>query len=259
MTNFIGPRIKIDRAKRHIIDLKAEIDAFHARDPYRVLSHEDSQAGQRVIRVKVIEEIPSSWGAAIGDVVHNLRSSLDLLMNDLVVMAGNQPHRSTQFPVGIEVKELKPSFFEKVRGAEPRTIKLIKRLKPYEGGIGSALWRLHELDIRDKHRLLVPVGAAHRNVIFRPHIPTSDGIELPLLSFAIRPADRQFPLRDGAELYREPLVMAVNTDPQVTLEIAFGDGQIFEGEPVIETLAQLAQAVDRVIGAFDRIASRSRH
>jgi hypothetical protein len=256
IANFIGAKIKIERAKKHIFDLKTEIEAFHARQPYRLFSDEDPQAGQRVFRIKIREEVPPMWGAIVGDATHNLRSSLDLMMNELVVAAGNRPHRLTQFPMGEEIKELKPSFLAKIKGAGSKAERLIKRLKPYDGGseLGSALWRLHEIDIRDKHRLLVPVGAAHRDMTVRFPIKPAAFPDIEFPPITMRPADRQFPLKDGAEIYREPLVMAVESNPKVTVEIAFGEGQIFEGEAVFPTLTQLVELTERVVHIFERRA-----
>jgi hypothetical protein len=254
-TEFIGPRLKIERAKKHVLDLKSEIEAFHQRNPYCLVMDEDPQASQRVFRIKILEKVPPIWGTIVGDAVHNLRASLDLLMNDLVIAAGGRPHRSTQFPIGPEVKELRPSFLEKIKGAKPTAKRLIERLKPYDGGskAGAALWRLHEIDIRDKHRLLVPVGAAHRNIVVRFRMPTPEGTEVEFPPVAIRPADRQFPLKDGDELDREPLAdVAMKPKTEITFEIAFGEGQIFDGEPVFETLNQLIQLVERVVRIFER-------
>jgi hypothetical protein len=237
---FIGPRI--------------------ARQPYSIVSHEDAQAGQRVFRVKIAEEVPPMWGAIIGDIVHNLRASLDLLINELVFAAGNQPHRLTQFPIGAEVKDLKPAFFNKIKGTKPTVAALIKRLKPYQGGTqaGEALWRLHELDIRDKHRLLVPVGAANPGIVMRMRMTGFGGREVEFPAFGLNASDRQFPLKDGAEVYREPLAglgPTMKADVEARFEVAFGEGQIFDGEPLSPTFDQLIQLVERVVGVFERYCS----
>src|SRR5262249_54871851 len=161
------------------------------------------------------------------------------------------PHRGTQFPFGSEVEELKPSFFVKVKGASTAAIDLVKELKPYEGG-NRLLWQLHELDIRDKHRLLVPVGAAHKGITVRFELsdPASGKMfsfpELPILA-----ADRQFPLKDGAELYREPLISALKNETKIDLEIAFGEGQIFDGQEVIGALDKLGSLTASIIGLFE--------
>src|SRR5262249_3666692 len=131
---LFGPKIKIERAKKHVLDLNAEIKASYAREPYCLLCEEDAEAGQRVVRIKIIEEVPPIWGVLWAKTVPTLRSSLDLVMNAMVLANGSVPHRGTQFPFGSEVEELKPSFFVKVKGASTAAIDLVKELKPYEGG-----------------------------------------------------------------------------------------------------------------------------
>ena len=48
--------------------------------------------------------------------------------------------------------------------------------------------------------------------------------------------------------------MAMKPKTEITFEIAFGEGQIFDGEPVVETLTQLIDLVERVVGIFERRA-----
>ena len=86
---------------------------------------------------------------------------------------------------------------------------LIKRAEPYQGA-GNPFWRLHQLDIADKHTLLVPVGVAHKGTTNSDSLadvlnaypdattinlfdmPTAEGIGIivPKLTF---------PLEDGTE------------------------------------------------------------
>ncbi len=109
---LLGVRVKVDRAKKHLADLDTEIREYHARNPYAIIPEIEAETGDEVHRLLIREAIPAHWGAILGDVVHNLRSSLDLLAAEL---------------------------------------------EPYAGG-NDPLWLLHEIDNRDKHRLLVPVG-----------------------------------------------------------------------------------------------------
>jgi hypothetical protein len=41
-------------------------------------------------------------------------------------------------------------------------------------------------------------------------------------------------------------------NPQVTIEIAFGEGQIVDGEPVLPTLKHFIQIVERITNIADR-------
>ena len=55
---------------------------------------------------------------------------------------------------------LNPTTLERYRGVPKVAVDFIKEAEPYQGA-GNPLWRLHQLDITDKHKLLVPVGMAH--------------------------------------------------------------------------------------------------
>ena len=60
---------KLDRADKHAERLKAEIERFLDKQPYRVISEEDAKTGECLIRAKVLERPPVlEWGTRIGDV-----------------------------------------------------------------------------------------------------------------------------------------------------------------------------------------------
>lgn len=74
--------MKLDRAKTHRDALRADVEAFRARDPH---DWEIQQSSYRdpndrltfSIVVKVKEEKPDHWGVVVGDVLTNLRAALD--------------------------------------------------------------------------------------------------------------------------------------------------------------------------------------
>lgn len=55
-----GVRIKIERAKRHIRELEAEIRASHARNPYVIIRQDDLKTGDLIYWVKVREYVPET-------------------------------------------------------------------------------------------------------------------------------------------------------------------------------------------------------
>lgn len=80
-----------------------------------------------------------------------------------------------------------------------------------------------------------------------------DPSEIPSLPIALNPADKQWPLNDGAEIYR---VMDAarsshrDEDVQFTFGIAFGEGEVVQGEPLIPTLHQLVNSVEETTKPF---------
>ncbi len=263
--DFNGVWVKVERAKEHISNLEALDQGFLQSNPYEIIPYDEPDTGDLIFKVKVSAQPPLRWGAIVGDTIHNLRSSLDLLVCELVRANGEKVKPNTGFPVFKSATASANAFKSgppgQVKGAPKAAVDLIKKAKPYDGG-NDALWRLHQLDIADKHKLLIAVGSAHRNVIVdfgaihRNSIASHFGVdpsEIPSAPIAIRPADRQFPLKDGAEVFRMATAVRgsdMDMNPQFTFEIAFGEGEIVKGEPLLETLHELVQFVEGFIKLF---------
>jgi hypothetical protein len=252
-----GSRLKVLRAKKHVQELEDEIRAFHESKPYTVVKEEEPESGDDVYRVTISLQIPSNLALIVGDVLSNLRSSLDHLAWDLVIANGGAPSVSTGFPIKRDAKELESFIIGKVSGASSKAHRIIRLLKPYQGG-NKQLWRINHLRNVDQHRLLLVVGAAHKNIVIRMMMPSAfgDGEDVEFPPFALNPADRQFPLQDGVEVFRVKAAAKKNTtiqhDWKFTFEIAFGEGEIVQGEPVLSTLQHLIDFTERVINIFDR-------
>jgi len=263
---------KIDRAKKHLGELTGEIGAFHARNPYRIMIDKDSKPGHELHRVRFLEDIPVSWGTIVGDVLHNLRSSLDNLASALVVANGRTGRNvinDAQFPIASSELGFQKSLAA-LKGVSAEAKRVIERLKPYQGGT-DAFWRLHRLDNLDKHTVLIPVGASHTSILWK--FNTLPGFEamfadkggLPadfvapeLPPMILTPANFQFPLKDGDVIFDYGLGPDTEGkrkgDFQFTIDIAFGEGQVIDGQPVVPSLQQFIDFVERVVDIFARHA-----
>jgi hypothetical protein len=246
MASAEGPRIKIQRAKKHIYELEAEIKGFLKRNPYPIFREMEPDTGRKLWRVRVSKQPPPRWSAIAGDGIHNLRSSLDLLVNQLVLANNNSTSDTTAFPIGWSVEDYEAKALRQIKGVSDTAERMIAELKPYKGG-NDALWRLHRLDIADKHRLLIPVGAAHGNVIL--DVGKIAGGDWPSMRVGITPADRKCPLKDGDEVFGAPADF--DADPEITVEIALNEPGVVEGEAVIPVLLDLADVVKRIVASFD--------
>jgi hypothetical protein len=248
-----GPLIKIERAKRHVRELEADIRAFIERNPYRIVRDQDAEAGRYVYRVHIVEDVPACLSATIGDIVHNLRSALDQLVCQLVLANRRQVRTRTGFPVGSSVKEFETDAAGKIQGVSAVGERFIHRLKPYKGG-REPFWVIHELNRLDKHKAIVPVGSAYKHVWLNLRLPVEWQTEqISVFSFAINPGDREYPLKDGTELFICPTnFFETHNEPNFTFEVAFGEGQIVDGKPVLPAIQQLVEFVERVIGIAER-------
>lgn len=99
--------------------------------------------------------MPVYWSAIIGDVLHNLRAALDLLAVGLVAQNNGNP-KGVHFPFADSADELERQIKDKrMLRAAPAVVDMLRALKPYRGG-NLALRHVHDLDVRDKHQMLVP-------------------------------------------------------------------------------------------------------
>jgi hypothetical protein len=239
---------KIERAEEHFDDLRAECFAFLKSNGYQTIAYDDSETGDRVIKLRIVEDPPDRISIILGDAIHNLRSSLDYFAGQLVEAGGGTPTDDTAFPIFYNRKNFEAKYAGRIRGASQQALDLIRILEPYKGGNGDALWRLHMLDIIDKHRLLVTLAALNNMV-------TSHGAA-PIPIQAFNATGHQFliripgPLQDGVELFRLKVADRPQSyeDPQFHFQVGFGD--IFIGQPILPTLHQLSKLVRRIIEDF---------
>jgi hypothetical protein len=127
------------------------------------------------------------WSVIVGDCLHNLRSALDYLAYQLVLVSGNKPNESTQFPIRKSSYGARRGRFRRWLGGKSQPaeisggvrddiLKVVQAIQPYNRGnrIGEQLWMLHQLDVIDKHRQLllttvaVPATSWSPSPDFRP-------------------------------------------------------------------------------------------
>jgi hypothetical protein len=263
-------KAKIDRADKHLAELVSEISGFHARQPYYLVEDTQSEPGHDVYRVHIKEPIPDTWGTIVGDTIHNLRSALDTLAVALLAANGvtsRDKLKNAHFPIGSTEQGLEDQIARYIPRASPDAIALVRACKPYKGG-NDAYWRLNQLDILDKHVVIVPVGAAHTNIImgfdfaaifasaFADKPEFAESLKGQMAALALVPQNIQYPLKDGDVVFRygrgPDAEGKFKPKFQFTFDIAFGEGQIVAGEPVIPCLTQLRDLVKGTVDTFDR-------
>ena len=259
-----GVKLKIKRAKGHIAEFQALAEAHRDSNPYEIVHELDPQTGENVYRVLVKKKVPDDAPAIIGDAIHNLRSALDYLVGDLARDNNETPHQNYGLPVSKNPERLKPGTIHKLKGVSTRAERLILRLKACDT-LHVGLWTLHWLDIIDKHNSIIIVAAATITVNAKVGVPGMflgpeghvrllgpgpDGV--PFLMDAGTPVGfkRVFPLNDSVEIHRSPA--GFQEEIEVIIDIALGESEIPEGQPVLETLNKLVNLVERIVGIFER-------
>jgi hypothetical protein len=269
-----GPRAKIKRADRQVKALQASFQKFFKDHPCTVTIAEfDKKAGHHKLRIHgVPSSLPDEWGVLIGEIAHNLRSALDLLAWQLVLLSGNSPTRQTEFPVftvGRTKRKRKgkliPHFCVKgglrcLIGMRRRFKARIKEFQPYKRrnkGSRSALYLLHELNIADKHRLITVLTTVVGGMQFSGHVGGGSKFKVgtPIDDNAVighaRPLPPEGVLVLDVSTMRIVTHHEIQADVDVTPGICFGDGcDAVRRLPVTRTLQKMSSEVSRIVESF---------
>jgi len=261
-----GVSAKIKRAEENINQLNAEIESF-LRDnqtPYTVVGQLQPNATEYIFTVRGELNVPVRFSVLAGEVVHQLRSSLDHLAHSLVVQhIRSEPAWNTAFPIGINKKEYKKACERRLKQSVSSTAAdLILSVQPYivsKVPEESTLWTLHQMNNRDKHRLLLVsaggIGLVHE-VTIDTHAPPPIGSQYsgPVID-SIFPQEEPSPVtKDGIELMRiilgEPypgFQAYGKTTAQIIVEVPNKPGTY---RPLIPLLTQMLKLTRRIVGSF---------
>jgi hypothetical protein len=254
---FMGPHRKLDWAEHHIDDLRARTNKFFA-DHYKLVFVRNMASGQCRITIERQEPIPNEFSLIIGDAVHNLRATLDLLAFHLVAKSGKNFNESAiHFPIlkkGNDPNALKSAIQGAcIHFAGAAVLDHFQTFQAYRGG-HLELWELNEVDIIDKHRLL---------------LTTVEFLNIPSLSF--KDLDRFAPgilieecgFSGIAQIANWPSYLPswarfplppYKKDLGGTFTILFKEGP-FSGKPVLIVLDRLANNVRSVVESTEALFS----
>ena len=257
--SLLGSRLKVARAKEHLDELEPELRAYFEREPYRVADQPDVEDGWMVIRIIGVTEHPDPmWSVRVGELIHDLRSALDNLVWQLVLVNGKDPGEHNQFPIYTEPPKGRSRFFRKatrlddmLAGVDPSAVATIKELQPYHGRHmhrqhRTALAWLATLSNIDKHRFVLPALGAKQ----QGDEPSFDHVSGPV------PSDIYFvatigPIYPGAEMFRWRVAgggddTKVDMEGKIPYDITFGSEHL--------TLSRLDWLQERIGQIVERFA-----
>lgn len=228
MVDFTGPMLKAERATHHISELECIFVAYERANRRSLTAdfHVASGTKARVYGASLPDHTPT----VLGDVLHNLRVSLDHAYCILVKENQNEINKHTRFPFSKEVggQGLRGSYNGHAKTGNAPSQKVLDYIfdviQPFAGGAGSDLLSLHDLDIADKHMVLLPTQRA--TTITNMTDKNGNTINIHSTGF-------------------DQDVLLINTDlsnnpnMQASITPCFGAGQPLEGQEIIPTLHRL--------------------
>ena len=236
---FEGPRLKLGWARQKIEKLDAAINDYAARVKYGFREEEEPELPEMVVlRLIFSERPPADIALLTGDAVHNLRAALDVLIVDIARLRGVEDTSRLAFPFAESKDSLGKQIGDRrLSRLGSDIVTMLSDLKPYGTGddANRMLSAINELDIVDKHHMIMPVFQA---------VPFDEIHAGPFSVFGMvanmRPGST-IPIRRGTPLQmrRQGGVTAI-----------FPEMSPFPLSPVIEPLNQMAELTSGIIETF---------
>jgi hypothetical protein len=155
-----GPLLKVHNASHHVERLVMLFNHLKKIDHFYLnLENDPSDDSKEILQIRERGIFPANFSLGLGDVIHNLRSALDLLASDLAILNNKSP-KGIYFPIAATKEDLEGQIKSKkfTRTSEDAQ-NLLYSIEAYGGG-SNLLRSLHELDIIDKHQLIIPMASA---------------------------------------------------------------------------------------------------
>ena len=252
---LIGPFLKLHRAHEHFDRLADVVTQYGARATLEPVEVETT--GSKVTwRMQLSESPPGIIPLLIGDVIHNLRSALDILVCDLARLRGLGT-KQFKFPFAENEAKLLKIFKDEHKRIGDDVCDAILALQPYTGG-DPLLRGLHDLDIIDKHRLILPVYFAQ----WRRHDMTlriadlmrreNPDRDVPKFVFLSDMENTPMPVGETivCEVGEDPLRYYEEVKSPVLIRFPSGDNMPFQHAFVLDVLAQLFERVQGIVSSF---------
>ena len=160
-------RRKLEYSKRLLDILDSEIvSLLNAKSDDEIRNEYNEISSFRALMEG--REVPGFAALICGDLLQNVRSTLDYLMWELVIANKQEPDDKNAFPVCIRPKVFKEASKVRLRGVHPDAIAIVESLQPYHFGEGneseSSLFVLDKLTTIQKHRTILLTQERHAPV-----------------------------------------------------------------------------------------------
>ena len=243
---FHSSKLRLSRAKDHIIDLEKSIRAFLDTKPYARVIEPDSDGINQLHKIKFTKSLPDEFAIITADAVDNLRSALDHAWHAIAVASSAiKPTGEAYFPFADNAAKFKKRLIGCKKFPQD-ILALLRRFQPHKGG-DDLLWALNRICAANKHRMLAPIGIA------------VGGMHIRYMTFS-GPGSIPMPRWDRA---KQEIIYAIvgpngkieyNID--ITFDVAFDKVEAVGGQPAIAILNALASKVEDILKALEGAARK---
>ncbi len=252
---FEDSKLKLTRARYHLESLAADMKEYAATAK---IIYEPIQGDDENVIFKIDPDASKLFALIIGDIVHNIRSALDILICDIGRMRSKTGCEKFYFPFDENKEKLlhKLQTDKKLKRLDFDIVQAIEALKPYKINGNIDFMGLHELDKIDKHRLVLPTvqgvfGKIDYNQLLNDHGIVNPDTGLPLKILRIT---------DGSDRVLEVGAKAAKEFSQKYIDFQNGEiallfpkeFEFFSGQHVLPTLVRLGQMVEDIVQDFEK-------
>ena len=259
-----GARAKVKRAIDHFNQIDAAIgEIFIAErdsDSTATPSYEYIADRQELIILRPQSApVDSSLSLMVGDCIHNARSALDHLVYQLAILNGasDEAASKTSFPIYLTPRKFKNGVGSKIAPFISDTaLAEIEKLQPYAAGNAGeedVSWVLSQLDIVDKHRLLIVTKSKVRVTAFAIKVPTGHVFseEVGLGPWHSAEAGTELFRFDLSRAIKEPGKMEVKIESSMSIQIE-QTGLVCDGMILLTVLSDCINFVGGLIDSFGK-------
>jgi hypothetical protein len=248
---FDSSRRKLDRAKKHFLDLRGKVSAFIQSGPYhRVVEPHADKPDHEIHKIKPRGELSREFddmGDDFGEFAQNLRSALDNAGYAIVVPTGKPNAKNCGFPFAGSLDRMVSAIG---RYADlPREIQsLFWGFQPYFGG-DDLLCAVNRACNTDKHCTVIPAF----NLLVRERVSIR-GTRL-----------FEMPLEHPRDKTKNEMVLMtlgpgapddVKYDFQFTVCVALDEIEAVKGQPVLATTDAMGCKVESTLMAIEAESRR---
>ncbi len=250
LSGLAGIRARFERAQALIRELELRIELFLEEQRSQIV--ESREGNRRVWTYTGATAIPpGEYAVRVGEIVHNLRSSLDHVVWQLVIGNGQEPGSRNAYPICATAGEYDERRQSRLHGVHQGAQEIIRRNEPWwPSDHGFELWSLHRMSNEDKHR----------------HLPMIAVRPVGLVNYMLPDSHEPTTQTGRGEMYSGPLTKGKivccftdipdNYDPGIDLSLIFlggrsePDGAVlygYMGRPVIRVLRGCLKDVGTVL------------
>jgi len=168
----------LNRAKRHLADLEAQINAFVRDKPWTVVIEKEPDGVTNSFKVKFTKRLAEDLPNVVFDCANNLRSGLDQIAFAIGVKhTGVSNPKSAKFPFGPTEADMLNNKKGGCKDLPTEIADFFAAFKPYKGG-NNTLWALNELCNAPKHKMIYPLSLGSGTVGLGGNFAVAGGLRL---------------------------------------------------------------------------------